>query len=107
MTAKASEELQTICQVIDKTVETEQIFLFGSQAYGTPRDDSDYDLYVVIPDSDLRPIDAAVSIRRALIPVQRKPLDVIVSHKSRFQQRRQGPTLERKVAREGILLYER
>lgn len=107
MTAKTSKELQTICQVIDETVETEQIFLFGSHAYGTPRDDSDYDLYIVIPDSDLRPIDAAVSIRRALTPIQHKPLDVIVNHKSRFQQRCQGPTLERKITREGVLLYER
>lgn len=107
MIAKVNDELNTICQVIDKTVDTEQIYLFGSHAYGVPQEDSDYDLYVVIPDSDLRPIDAAVSIRRALTPVQHRPLDVIVSHKSRFQQRRQGPTLERKIAREGVLLYER
>lgn len=107
MTANASKELQSICQVIDETVNAEQIYLFGSHAYGTPRDDSDYDIYVVIPDCQERAIDVAVSLRRALSAVQRKPLDVIVSHKSRFQQRRQGPTLERKIAREGVLLYER
>lgn len=106
MTVSTSEELQAICQVIKETVNTEQIYLFGSYAYGTPRDDSDYDLYVVIPDGEERTIDVAISIRKALFSVQRKPLDVIVSHKSRFLQRKQGPTLERTVANDGLLLYE-
>lgn len=107
MTTEVNRELQSICRVIDETVDAEQIYLFGSHAYGTPQDDSDYDIYVVIPDCQERAIDVAVSLRRILTSVQRKPLDVIVSHKSRFQQRKQGPTLERKIAREGVLLYER
>jgi predicted nucleotidyltransferase len=105
MSEKKNEELQLICRVIDQTVRTEQIYLFGSYAYGTPGKDSDYDLYVVIPDGSIRPVDAAVAIRRALYPVQRHPMDVIVSPRSRFLQRQKGPTLERKIAREGVLLY--
>lgn len=34
----------------------EEIYLFGSHAWGTPTDDSDVDLMVIVPSSDERPI---------------------------------------------------
>jgi predicted nucleotidyltransferase len=34
----------------------EQIYLFGSHAWGTPHDDSDVDLMVIVPQSDERAI---------------------------------------------------
>jgi predicted nucleotidyltransferase len=34
----------------------EKIILFGSYAYGTPREDSDYDFYVVLRDGAEKPI---------------------------------------------------
>ncbi len=34
----------------------EEIYLFGSHAWGTPDDDSDVDLMVIVPDSDERSI---------------------------------------------------
>lgn len=34
----------------------EEIYLFGSHAWGTPNEDSDVDLMVVVPSSDERPI---------------------------------------------------
>lgn len=107
MTEKASVELQEICRIITETVEVEEIYLFGSYAYGTPRQDSDYDLCVIIPDDTLRPVDAMVEIRRALYPVQETPLDILVYRNSRFRQRMAGVGMERKIGREGVLLYER
>ena len=35
----------------------EQIILFGSHAWGEPTEDSDIDLFVIVPDSDEKPID--------------------------------------------------
>lgn len=107
MTGKAREELSNICRVIDKTVDVERIYLFGSYAYGTPGPDSDYDLCVVIPDSTIRPAEAVKLIRRELFPVQDTPLDVIVYHTGMFCQRQKSASLERKIEREGVLLYER
>ena len=49
MTESVKNELSDICRIIDATVDTEKIYLFGSYAYGTPTDDSDYDLCVIIP----------------------------------------------------------
>ena len=34
----------------------EEIWLFGSHAWGTPNEDSDVDLMVIVPSSDERPI---------------------------------------------------
>ena len=44
MTESVKNELSDICRIIDATVDTEKIYLFGSYAYRTTTDDSDYDL---------------------------------------------------------------
>ena len=36
MTESVKNELSDICRIIDATVDTEKIYLFGSYAYGTP-----------------------------------------------------------------------
>ena len=106
-TKNLNSNLTDICRIIDDTVDTEQIYLFGSYAYGSPSAESDYDLCVVIPDDSLRPVDAAKRIRRALCPTQAMPLDVIVYRASSFRERQKMASLERKIAREGVLLHER
>ena len=99
-------ELEPVCRVITETVKAEAIYLFGSRAYGTPTDDSDYDLCVIIPENSMRPADAVKAIRRALFSAQSVPLDVIVYRSNAFHQRAEHASLERKIAREGVLLYE-
>lgn len=107
MTVEAKNELAHICRIIIETIEVEEIHLFGSYAYGTPNPDSDYDLCVVIPDGALRPTEAVKAIRRALFSVQTTSLDVLVYHASAFRERQKEASLERQIAREGVLLYER
>ena len=99
-------ELSDICRIIDATVDTEKIYLFGSYAYGTPTDDSDYDLCVIIPENSMRPVDAVKAIRRALLPLQTMSLDILVYRADTFFRRAQGVTMERKIKRDGIPLYE-
>ena len=105
-TESLQKELEPVCRVITKTVKAEAIYLFGSRAYGTPADDSDYDLCVIIPENSMRPADAVKAIRRALFSAQSVPLDVIVYRSNAFHQRAEHASLERKIAREGVLLYE-
>lgn len=99
-------ELEPVCRIITETVKAEAIYLFGSRAYGIPTDDSDYDLCVIIPENSMRPADAVKAIRRALFSAQSVPLDVIVYRSNAFHQRAEHASLERKIAREGVLLYE-
>jgi predicted nucleotidyltransferase len=44
----------------------EEIYLFGSHAWGTPDDDSDVDLMVIVPDSDERSIKRMQRAHRCL-----------------------------------------
>jgi predicted nucleotidyltransferase len=99
-------ELGKLKELIINTIPVEQIYLFGSHAYGTPHKDSDLDLLVVVKDDvQLRNIEAAIKIRLAICEYQSMPLDLLVIKKSRYLERKTAPTLERKVSREGILIY--
>ena len=86
----------------------EKIILFGSHAYGSPREESDYDFFVVIKDDSEKPILVLQKIYRNLA---RKPMlaqvDVLANYKSRFEWRSKHPTMERKIANDGVILYER
>ncbi|MDD4591431.1 MAG: nucleotidyltransferase domain-containing protein [Parabacteroides sp.] len=50
MNVELNEKLKDICSTINQTVNADKIYLFGSYAYGKPHEDSDFDLYAVIPD---------------------------------------------------------
>jgi predicted nucleotidyltransferase len=106
MDKTVQDEIEKLIKIMTDTVPVEKIYLFGSYAYGTPRKDSDLDFYVVLkPDVTLRSIDAGFQIRMAMSRIQNMPLDVLVNHHDVFFQRLTQPTLERKIARDGILLY--
>ena len=101
-------EIMKISETISVAVDAEKIYLFGSHAYGTPRDDSDFDFFIVMPDTGVKPFEAIRQARFALIPLKRKTsVDILADYRSRFDQRSKLNTLERKIANEGVLLYER
>lgn len=56
MKAPYEELLQTATQKLVAEFQPEEIYLFGSHAWGTPGPDSDIDLMVIVPESDERPI---------------------------------------------------
>ncbi|MCL2447278.1 MAG: nucleotidyltransferase domain-containing protein [Oscillospiraceae bacterium] len=105
---KAQAEIAQITEIIKQTVPAERIYLFGSYAYGQPNEHSDYDFYVVIPDDSMRTREATQSIHWAVAqsPLM-MPIDVLASHINRFDARKQLNSLERKINRDGRLLYER
>ena len=85
----------------------EKIILFGSYASGKPSKDSDYDFYVVLNDEMENPILVMQKIYENMRYTDYVPVDVLANYKSRFEQRSTQPTLERTIAREGVVLYER
>jgi len=105
-----SEDIIAIKDSILNTVgETcEKIILFGSHAYGTPRKDSDYDFFVVLKDESEKPILVLQKIYRSLAKRPMPPsVDVLANYKSRYEWRSTQPTIERKIAKDGVVLYER
>jgi len=106
MDAIIQAELDKLKELIINAIPVEQIYLFGSYAYGKPHKDSDLDLFVVLKDEvQLRDIEAAIKIRLAIGDHQSMPLDLLVIKRNRYLERKDAPTLERKIAREGILIY--
>jgi predicted nucleotidyltransferase len=105
-----NDEILSIKDTIVTSVDPEKVYLFGSYAYGSPHKDSDYDFYVLLKDdSPIKPLDAMGIIDRKLIYSQklRTPTDIMANYKSRFEERGKFPTMERKIIREGVVLYER
>jgi predicted nucleotidyltransferase len=103
------QELDTLTKVIAETVPVEAIYLFGSYAYGTPRQDSDLDLYVVLKDDyPSREGDAYCAIQMAIRKnkARKRPMDILVDTKSRFLYHADSISLiEKTVAQEGIRIY--
>ena len=105
-----NEEIIAIKDSILNTVgdTCEKIILFGSHAYGTPGKDSDYDFFVVLKDDSEKPILILQKIYRYLARTfMTTSVDVLANYKSRFEWRSTQPTIERKIANEGLVLYER
>ena len=99
-------ELDKLKELIINAMPVEQIYLFGSHAYGKPRKHSDLDLYVVLKDDiPMRDLDAGLQIRMAIARKKSMPVDIIAKKKKDFISRLDDLTLERKVTRDGIRIY--
>ena len=100
-------ELEKLKDLIANAIPVEQIYLFGSYAYGTPHKDSDLDLYVVLKDDlPMRDLDAGLQARFAIVRQKSMPVDIIAKNKKDFLNRMNVKfSLEQKVTRDGIRIY--
>jgi predicted nucleotidyltransferase len=106
MDAVIQAELDKLKELIINAMPVEQIYLFGSYAYGKPHKDSDLDLYVVLKDDvQMRDLDAGLQIRMAIARKKSMPVDIIAKKKRDFVNRLDDITLERIVNRDGICIY--
>jgi uncharacterized protein len=99
--------LQTLLERIKETYHPLQVWLFGSRARGTARPDSDWDLFVVVPDDTPEEVLDLVAAWR----VQRGSgvyADVIPCPVGAFHEDLTTTnTIPYAIAHEGVLLYER
>ena len=103
-------EIQKIAEIIQQNVPTEQIYLFGSHAYGEPSKQSDYDFFLVIPDGVMRPMKAMQQAQLAIAQNMRRttPIDILATTRSNFDDMRKlAYTVEKDVDQKGVLLFER
>jgi predicted nucleotidyltransferase len=83
-----NEEIAKIKEVILETLggACEKIVLFGSYAYGEPREESDIDIYIVLKDGSKKPVLALEDVYAALGKNERyEPVDVLANYTSRFE----------------------
>jgi predicted nucleotidyltransferase len=104
-----NEDILNVKNKILASVNCQKIILFGSYAYGTPREDSDYDFFVVLDDSySENPILAVQAIYKNLAQDRLKTsVDILANWKTRFEERSKLPTIEHTIANKGIVLYDR
>ena len=103
MPVKEIEELKD--QIVDQ-LEPIRIYLFGSFANGTYKEDSDFDFYIVVDDriKDLK--EMTTRAYRAIRRIKNRPVDIVVGTESRFESRKNIPSVENEVLKKGVLLYE-
>jgi len=66
-------------------LQPEQIILFGSYAWGEPNEDSDIDLFVIVPDNDEGRIERIHRAHRCVSGLG-MPVDVLVRTRSRVER---------------------
>ena len=83
----------------------EEIYLFGSHAWGTPTEDSDVDLMVIVRESSERPIRRMQRAHRCLGDLDMSK-DVFVPTRAEFERYRNvKASLSHKIAGEGKKIY--
>ena len=105
MDVKIQQDLDLIKESVLQTIPAEAIYLFGSYAYGTPNEESDIDIYVVLPDGTTELGELYADIVGLIGRERVFELDLLMGHSSVFNRRKNGPTLERVVAQKGTMLY--
>jgi predicted nucleotidyltransferase len=110
-----NDEIIAIKDLIVANSDCERVYLFGSYAYGAPREDSDYDFYVVLNDNAKKPIlvmqDLNIRWAHANLDVswynKIKPVDFVAGYRSRFEERSKDYPFEHTIAEKGVLLYDK
>ena len=97
--------LRTVTQRLVAEFQPDQIWLFGSHAWGHPHNDSDVDLFVVVPQSDETPIRRSQRAHRCLRGL-RMPKDVLVETRQEVDGVKELKTsLENTILSRGRRLY--
>ena len=83
----------------------EQVWLFGSYAWGEPTADSDLDLLVLVRDEDEASIQHIRQARRCLRSIDMAK-DVLLQSKASFDRYKDvSVSMSHKIAQEGRLMY--
>ena len=82
-----------------------KVYLFGSFADGTAREDSDLDFYLVVKDETNDLADLTARAYKSIRPVKSRAVDIVIGTESRFESRKNRMTLENEVSSKGVLLY--
>ena len=83
----------------------EEIYLFGSHAWGSPTEDSDVDLLIIIPASQERPAQRIRRAHRCLSELDFSK-DVFVQTRQEFERYQHLPvSIQYEILRRGIKLY--
>jgi len=97
--------IEIVTQRLVAEFHPEQIWLYGSHVWGNPHDDSDVDLFVVVPESDETPIRRSQRAHRCLRGL-RMPKDVLVETRHEVNRVKEfKSSLENLILNRGRKIY--
>lgn len=83
-----------------------KIYLFGSVAEGKENEDSDFDFYIVVDNSQKDMLALTTKAYKAIRFKQKRAVDIIVNTEKEFELRKDKlASVEREVEEKGVLLY--
>jgi predicted nucleotidyltransferase len=104
LTKTTPEQIQRLCDEIARSFHPDRIILFGSYAYGTPSQESDVDLLVVMPFQGSSR-EQAVKIRSSIDT--RVAYDLIVRTPQQISERlAMGDFFFEEITKQGKVIYE-
>jgi predicted nucleotidyltransferase len=97
-------EIRRFARAVAEKFQPDKIILFGSYAYGTPHEDSDVDILVIMP--TWSQLSTAARIHIAIDPPF--PLDIIVRTPKNLKWRlEEGESFHTEILSKGKVLYEK
>jgi len=99
------DKINAIKESVLKFVPAKSIYLFGSHAYGTPTEDSDIDIYVVMPDDAGKYSELYTKIIGDLGNQKIFFIDLLLGRESVFNERKETRNFEKTIYQKGKLLY--
>lgn len=101
-----AEQISLLKDCIIAAVAPLKVYLFGSFAEGTNKEESDYDFYVIVSDDEENLLELTKKAYRAMRGKKDRPVDIVIVRKSKFEERKSWKlSLEREVDNKGVLLY--
>ena len=83
-----------------------KIYLFGSFAEGKSNEDSDFDFYIVVDDSQNDMLALTAKAYKSIRFKQKRAVDIIVNTQKEFDIRKKRlMSVENEVEQKGVLLY--
>lgn len=103
---QAKKQITLLKDCIIDAISPLKVYLFGSFANGTYKDESDYDFYVIVDDKEKNLIELTKKAYKAMRGKKDRPVDIIVVRLSKFEERKTWKlSLESEVNKKGVLLY--
>jgi predicted nucleotidyltransferase len=101
----STEMLSEVTRRLAEEFKPEQVWLFGSYAWGQPNQDSDLDLLVIVPGSNESPVRRAQRAHRCLRGLGIAK-DILVKTRAELERFRNVPSsLEADILSRGRLIY--
>lgn len=99
-------EIEEIKQHFIRQLGPVQIYLFGSYANQTQTANSDLDFYIIVADDITDLAAETTKAYKAIRKIKNRPVDIVLGNKSRFEARKNLPSIENEVYQKGVLLYD-